>query len=75
MVSIPPMGAPVTMPVLPIVALVLLLLQTPPVTRSVRCTVAPPHRMAAPVMVPAVRYAPMLMTLVVEAVPHGVVMV
>jgi hypothetical protein len=63
------------MPVLLTVPLLLLLLHTPPVTKSVKAVVAPPQRMADPDIVPAVRYAPMLMALVVEAVPHGVVMV
>ena len=49
-----PVDTPVTMPVLPTVATLMLpLLHVPPLVRSVSTVVAPEHTVNVPVMVPA----------------------
>ncbi len=55
-------------------ALLLLLLHTPPVAGSVKLTAAPPQRLVAvPVIVPADRKAPMETVAVVVAMPQAVI--
>ena len=75
MVSMPP-PVPVTMPVVPTVAMeVLLLLHVPPGTGSVRVIVAPSHTLPGPEMVPAERNVPMFTVIVATEVPHTLVRV
>ena len=75
MVAVPPL-TPVTMPVLPTVAMaVLVLLQVPPGAMSDKVVLLPAHTVGIPVMVPAFSAGPMVSTLVVTAVPQLLVTV
>ena len=68
-VSTPPL-TPVTDPVPVTVAFALLLLHTPPAVASVRAMDEPAHTPDAPVMLPAVRNAPMVIVFVMVDVPQ-----
>jgi hypothetical protein len=73
-VSIPAV-TPVTMPDVPIVAVLLLLLQVPPVTLSVNVVAELTHKDELPVIVPALGSGLMVMVLVAVVVPHPLVKV
>ena len=75
-ISVVPTVTPVTVPEVPTVAIAVAPeLHTPPVTTSVSVTAEPWQTVDGPETVPAVRNAPMLMVLVVTAVPHELVTV
>ena len=66
-----PPDTPVTIPVLPTVAIpVAPELHVPPVTASVSAVVIPAHTVAVPVTVPALGAAFTVTTLLADAVPH-----
>ena len=70
MVVVPAL-TPVTAPVLPTVAIaVLLLLHTPPVVASLNVVVAPEHTDFVPVTVPADGMEPKVTVAVADAVPQ-----
>jgi len=59
---------------LPMVALMLLLLQMPPLDPDiVNPTVVLPHMLALPLIVPDERKLPTVITVVVDAIPQGVI--
>lgn len=61
---------PVTLPVLPTVAWLLLLVHVPPLTPSVKVTAVPAQIADVPVIVPAVAVVPIVTAKVVVAVPQ-----
>jgi len=72
----PPPDTPVTIPVAPTVAIAVLpLLQTPPVTDSIKEMAAPAHTDEAPVMVPETGGGLTVIIRLVLAVPHPLVTV
>ena len=68
-----PVVTPVTIPVVPIVALALLLLHVPPPTLLVKVVVNPTHTADVPVIVPAFGRGLIVIVFVVDAVPHTLV--
>src|SRR3569833_4355717 len=70
-----PADTPVTIPVEPMVACVLLLLHRPPATLLVNVIVAPGHTDDGPEMVPGEMPAPIVITFVATAVPRLLVVV
>jgi hypothetical protein len=73
MVSTPPAAEPVTLPVLLTVALLLLALQVPPLIVSVSDIDVLPQSVVPPLMAPADRKVPTVTTIVVVALPQGVI--
>ena len=63
------------MPVVPTLVLPVVVLHVPPGARSIKLTVPPGHIVLPPLILPAVKKAPTVITLVVLAVPQGFVTV